>query len=254
MENILPKWLVNGLGGLLIIFVAFLIIQQIYTFNQTVKNQKPANTISVSADGKVTATPDLATVIIGVTSQGTTAIDVKNQNNAKINKIIAFIKLQGVGDGDITTSQFTFYPQQNWQNGQGTIVGYQSDQTVTAKVHGIDKSQDVLEKVLDGAVNNGANQIQGVSFTFENPEALQQQAQQLAIDNAKQKAQGLAKEAGLTLGRVVSISETNSQMPGPVPYALGMGGAQSAVKSIAPDIQNGTQDITESMTVTFEVK
>ncbi|MDE2312357.1 MAG: SIMPL domain-containing protein [Patescibacteria group bacterium] len=252
--NLLPKWLVNALGGLLVAFVALLVVQKGIDLNNVIKNQKPANTISVSADGKIEATPDLATVNIGVMSQGTTATDVKDQNNTKINKVIDFIKAQGVDSKDITTSQFSFYPQQDWQSGIARIVGYQGNQTVTVKVHGIDKSQDVLEKVLDGAVNNGANEVNGVSLSIENPDALQQQAQQQAIANAKQKAQALAQSAGLTLGKVVSVSETGST-PAPMPYALnsvmGMGGA---AKSVAPDIQTGSQEIFETMTVTFEVK
>lgn len=252
----MPKWLVTGLGGLLIAFVALLVIQQSYNVKTLVKNQKPTNTISVSAEGKIKAVPDLATVSIGVMSQGATAAAVKDSNNGKINKIIDFIKAQGIPAEDITTSQFSFYPQQDWQNGKGTIIGYQSDQTVSVKVKGVDKTQDVLEKVLDGAVNNGANQIQGVSFSFEKPEDVQQEARKQAIDNAKTKAQGLAQEAGLTLGKVVSISETNSAMGSPVMYnavASGLGGG-GMDKSIAPNVEPGSQDITESMTVVFEVK
>ena len=252
----MPKWLVNGLGGLLVIFIALLIIQQSYNFRQIIKNQKPTNTISVSAEGKVTATPDLATVSIGVLSQGTTAVDVKNQNNDKVNKVIAYIKQQGIADKDITTSQFSFYPQQDYNNGTPKITGYQGNQSVTVKVHGVDKDQTVLGKILDGAVNNGANEINGVSLSVENPDVLQQQAQEVAIANAKVKAQALAKAAGLTLGKVVSVSETGSNYPVPMPYAMdsvsGFGGA--AVKSVAPNIQTGSQDITENMSVTFEVK
>ncbi len=257
MENTFPKWLVSGLGGLLIAFVALLIIQQGYNLKTLVKNQKPANTISVSAEGKIKAVPDLATVNIGVMTQGNTAAEVKDGNNTKINKIIDFVKAQGIKAEDIKTSQFSFYPQQNWQNGKGTIIGYQGDQTITVKVKGVDKSQDVLEKILDGSVNSGANQIQGVNFGYENPENVQQEARKLAIDNAKTKAQGLAKEAGLSLGKVVSIAETGSYMPSPMAYAdsaMGYGGGVAMEKSVAPNVEPGTQEITESMTVVFEVK
>ena len=256
MENTFPKWLVWGLGGLLIAFVALLIVQQGYNLKTVIKNQKPANTISVSAEGKIKSVPDMATVTVGVMSQGATAAEVKDSNNKKINKIIDFIKAQGVKAEDITTSQFSFYPQQDWQTGRGTIIGYQSDQTVTVKVKAVDKSQDILEKVLDGAVNNGANQIQGVSFSFENPEEAQQEARKLAIDNAKTKAQGLAKEAGLTLGKVVSIAETNSGAGSPIFYgtaAYGIGGG-GMDKSVAPNVEPGSQDIIETMIVVFEVK
>jgi len=268
MGNILPKWLVNSLGGLLVIFVAFLIVQQAYNFNNVIKNQKPVNTIAVSADGKVTATPDLATMTIGVQTAGATAQTVKDQNNAKVNAVLAFVKQQGIGAGDITTSDINVYPQQSYPGvvpmvigGGGTvdntpkITGYTGNQTITIKIHGVDKDLSVANKIEDGAVNAGANEVDGVNFSFSNPDALQQQAQQQAIANAKTKAQALAQAAGLTLGKVVSVSETNSNFPGPVPYAvnsaMGLGGA---AKSVAPDIQNGTQDITESMSVTFEVK
>lgn len=255
--NNFPKWIVQGLGGLLIAFVALLIVQKGYDLQQTFKNQKPANTIAVSGEGKVQAVPDLATVTIGVLSQGTTAVDVKNQNNDKVNKVIAYIKAQGVDSKDITTSQFSFYPQQDYNNGVPKITGYQGNQTVTVKVHGVDKSQDTLNTILDGAVNNGANEIDGVSLSVENPDALQQQARKLAIDNAKSKAQELAQEAGLSLGKVVNIAESSGGYPGPIPYAansmaMGMGGV--AAKSVAPDIQTGSQEIDETMSVTFEVK
>ncbi len=114
-----------------------------------------------------------------------------------------------------------------------------------------------MEKVLDGAVNNGANQIDGINLSIENPDGLQQDARKLAIANAKAKAQGLAQEAGLTLGKVVSISETGSGYPRPMPYATDSYAPSlmaGQAKSVAPDIQTGSQDITESMTVVYEVK
>lgn len=267
MNNFLPKWLVNGLGGLLVIFVALLIVQQAYTFSKTVQNQKPANTIQVSGDGQVTATPDLATINIGVLTNGSTAQAVKDQNNTKVNAVIAFVKGLGVAAGDITTSNINVYPQQSYPvypmaggtvDNTPKITGYTGSQSITVKVHGADKDTSVIGKIEDGAVNAGANQVDGVSFSFEKAtlDALQQKARQQAIDNAKIKAQGLAQEAQLSLGKVVSISETNSGYPTPMPYALnsamGVGGGMA--KSVAPDIQNGSQDITESMNVTYEVK
>ncbi len=259
MNQTLPKWLVVTLGALLVIFVAILIVQKGTDLNDKIKNRKPAQTMAVSADGKVQATPDLATVTIGVMSQGTTAKDVKDQNNTKVNKVIEFIKQQGIDAKDIKTSQYNFYPQQDWSNGTARIIGYQGNQTVTVKVHDIDKGQTKLEAILDGSVNNGANEIQNVSFSFNDPDNLKQQARKQAIANAKTKAQELASEAGLTLGKIVSVSESNTSFPGPVPYAMdyaaGRGGAaMNEAKSIAPDIQPGSQDITETMSVIFEVK
>jgi uncharacterized protein len=261
-NNFLPRWLVNGLGGLLIAFVALLVVQQSYNFNQLVKNQKPANTISVSGESKVNATPDLATVDLGVMTNTSTATDAKNQNDTKVNQIIAFVKQQGIAASDIKTQQLNLYPQQSYggimipggQPSAPKITGYQAQQTVEIKVHGVDKDQSVLEKVLDGAVNNGANEVDGVNLSIENPDSLQQQAQTLAIAAAKTKAQALAQASGLTLGKVVSVSENSGGYPGPIPYALNSAMGMGEAKSVAPDIQPGSQEIDETMTVVFEVK
>jgi len=259
MENqIMPKWLVNTLGVLLIVFVAILIVQKGNDVKNTFENKKPTNTMSVSAEGKVSAAPDLATVTIGVMTQGTDAVAVKNDNNSKVGKIVDFLKKQGIDEKDINTSQYYFYPQQDYSNGQTRITGYQGNQTITVKVHQLEKNESKLEAIMDGSVNVGANQIQGVAFTFEDPNELQQQARKDAIEKAKIKAQELAQEAGLTLGKVVSVSENSGYMPGPIPYAsdaYGMGGGgMASSKSIAPSIERGSQDITQTMTVVFEVK
>ncbi len=254
MDNILPKWLILSLGGLLVVFIAILIVQKGYDLNTAISNRKPANTISISGEGRVSAVPDLATVTIGVLSQGSTAVDVKNQNNDKVNKVVAFVKSQGIEDKDILTSQYSFYPTQDYNNGTPKITGYQGNQSITVKVHGVDKSQVVLEKIMDGVVNNGANQINGVNLTIEKPTDLQNEARKLAIADAKIKAEELAKEAGLSLGKIVSISESGGY-PGPISYAYdtmakGIGGGAS----IAPDIQTGSQEILQTMTVVFEIK
>ena len=254
-NNVLPKWLVGGLGGLLIALVALMVIQKANDLQTTFANAKPANTISVSGEGKVTATPDLATVDIGVLTNSSTASDAESQNNTKVNQVIAYIKAQGVKDADISTSQFNLNPQYDYSKGTPTITGYQINQSVTVKVHGVDKDISVLNKVIDGSVTNGANQVNDVNLSVENPDALQQQAQEQAIANAKTKAQALAKAAGLTLGKVVSVSESGMPItPGPIPYAMNASAGIGAAKSVAPDIQTGSQQIDETMTVTYEVK
>ncbi len=251
-----PKWVISYLGGVLIVFLALLVIQKVNDLRTTFRNQKPANTISVTGEGKVSAIPNLATVNIGVLSQGATAVEVKNQNNDKVNKVINFIKAQGIDAKDITTSQFNFYPMQSYTGGTPKITGYQGNQNVTVKVRGIDKSQDQLNKILDGSVNNGANQVDGANLSVEKPGDLQNQARKLAIEDAKKKAQELADAAGLNLGKVVSLSESGGY-PGPIMYAptaaMGQGGG-AMDKSVAPDIQPGSQEISETMTVVFEIK
>jgi len=253
MPNLKP-WMWYSLAGLLGVFLLLMVIQQIFTVKENFKSTLPKNTISMTGEAKVSAVPDLATVNIGLLTEAKTAKDAQANNVEKINKVVDFIKQQGIDAKDIATSQFNIYPSYDYANGKSTITGYQANQTVTVKVHGVDKSTDVLSKILDGSVANGANQINGVQMTFEDAENLRQEARKQAIDKAKQKAQELADQAGLKLGKVVSISESNVSTPQPMTYGMGGGGSDVAMKSSAPSIETGSQDITALMTVVFELK
>lgn len=248
------KPLLKIIGALLAVFLGLLVIQKASDLYKTFSSSRvPENTISMSAEGKVTAVPDLASVTVGVLTTGSTAKAATDENNRSIARITEAIKKLGIDAKDMVTSNLSVYPTYTYTGGKNEINGYQANQNLTIKVHGVDKSTDLLNKVLDASVTEGSNQIQGVTLGFDDPDNLRQQARSLALQKAKQKAEELAKEAGLRLGKIVSISESTGSGY-PVPYmvegrGMGGGGAESAA-----NIQTGTQDITETMTVVFEVK
>jgi uncharacterized protein YggE len=255
----LPKWLVYGLGALLMVFVALLVIGKVDDLSKTLRDRQPAHTISVPAQGKVTATPDLATITVGVQSTAPTAQAVQDQTDQKVNKIIDAVKQLGVPKEDIVTSQYNVFPQHDYQNGTDTITGYQANKTITIKIKHFDQSQDQLSKVISAATDNGSNQIDGVAMSFDNPDALREQARKIAIENAKAQAKDLADASGVKLGRVVSFQESSDNVPYPVPFAdSGMAKSVAPMAAgqpaTAPVIEPGSQDIVENMTVIFEIK
>ncbi|MBI2355771.1 MAG: SIMPL domain-containing protein [Candidatus Doudnabacteria bacterium] len=250
----LPKWLVVLLAGALAAFVVLLVVEKIYTVAKTISPKKPENTISISAEGKVAAVPDLAVINVGVLTTGSTAKFVEDESSKKINQIIDFVKKQGVDKKDIATSQFSIYPTYDYREGTNKITGYQANQTVTVKVRGIENSTEKVSNILVGATNNGANEIGGVYFTFDDADNLRQQARKQAIAKAKEKAVELAAEAGLRLGKVVSISEGSYATPIPMMYEKGMAAPDLGGRGGAPQVEQGSQDITASITVVFEIK
>lgn len=241
----LPKWVVKGTAILLMILIFLTIIKEL----QSIK--APIRILRVSAEGKVTVIPDYATVTLGVFSQANSAVEVKNQNNQKMNQVIAFIKQQGIDPQSIQTTDFYASPQYNYVNGQSTLSGYQASQTVTVKIDDVNKSRDVLNKILDGAVNQGANQVQSVNFGVTDSEKFQQQARIQAIDNARIKARELAEAAHLELGDIMNLDLNNDRS---YPVAMAAVNTEAKVKSIGPNIQIGSQEVTETMTVLFSVK
>lgn len=253
-QNILPKWLALPIGVVLLVLLGIMTTTRVYDFVSEVQNKNPERTINVSAEGKVSAVPDLATINLGVLSQGTTPTTVQDENTSKVNKIIEFVKKEGIEKDDVQTSQFNVYPTQDYRDGKSIITGYQVNQTITIKVRGINQSNEKVGKILSGVTEQGANQINGVYLSFDDPDNLRGEAREKAIAKAKQKAEELAKAAGITLGRIVNLSESgNNSWPAPY-YADGMGGGVAYEKASAPNIEPGNQDIIVNMNVEFEIK
>lgn len=130
-----------------------------------------------------------------------------------------------------------------------TITGY----TVTQELKVTTKSVDVANKALDAAVANGANQISGVTFTIndEDRKALQQKARKAAIADAKNKAQEIAKDAGIKLGKVVNIYVSDDQ-PVPMMYDSRKAGAELSNQSAPTNLQPGENTVTVTVTLSYE--
>ncbi len=209
------------------------------------------DTITLDGQGKVTAKPDVATVQLGVVTEGATVKDIQKKNTDKMNAIIAAIKGMGIKAEDIQTQNYNLNPKYDWSDGNQKLIGYTINQNVTVKVRDLDKAGDVVAK--GGEL--GANQIGGVQFVIDDPNALEAQAREKAITDAQQKAEMLAKKLGLNVVRVVSFSESQGGYYPPQPY-LAMGRAEMAkdMASSAPSIEPGSQDVITNVSVTFEVR
>lgn len=221
-----------------------------------------SNTITVSGEGEATAVPDTATFSVTVQE---TAKDVKTaQTKAteKSNAIVDYLEEQDIDDRDVQTADYSVYPQYEYQTaetcregycppGRQVLTGYQVSQTITVKVRDTDKAGDLLS----GVGELGASQVSGLSFTIDDEEALQQEARDEAIANAKDKADQLARSLGVRVVRVVGFSESGNY---PMPYAYGRGGVAMDMamesKAAAPALPTGENKIISNVTITYEIR
>lgn len=209
------------------------------------------DTIAIDGYGKVTASPDVARIDLGVYSEGVDVQKTQTDNTEKINAIVNAIKKLDVKSEDVQTSNYSINPKFNWDNGRQTLIGYTVSQNVTVKVRDLKKVGDILTK----AGELGANQVNGVTFNIDDPSKLKQQARKKAIEDARDKADELAKALGLNVVRVVNFLESSDRMGYPIPMmatseAVGKGGGTVSV----PDIQSGSLDIVSNVSVTFEIQ
>ncbi len=245
MENYrLPVLVSSILGCMLIIFVILLNIHQF----QLIRGN--SQLLSVSAIGKAESIQDVATVTVGVVTEGQTSQIVKDQNSTKMNQVITFIKQTGIEDKDIKTSQFYISPKYSYNNQQQTVVGYQANQTITVKVRNVDKSSQQLEGIVDGAVTHGANQINGIDFSYGDDDALVQTARKQGIDKAIANARLIAKDAGLNLGGIVNVITSTSGNAQPIFADSNM----ALAKSASPQIELGSQEVFANVTVVFKLR
>jgi len=245
------------LGGLAAIFVIILSLFFIFEIRNIMRQygyigRAPLTqyTITIDGEGKVTATPDVAVISLGVQSDATTVKAAQSDNSKKMNDIVTAVKAAGVKDADIQTTNYNIYPKYSYDKNTSAsnIVGYTVSQSVTVKVRNLDSVGGILFK----AGELGANQVGGVNFTVDNPESLKVQAREKAIDNARTKANVLFDKLGLKPGRIVSYNESGAGSPIYMRDAYGIGGGPSSAPM--PSIETGSLDITVDVSLTFEIK
>jgi uncharacterized protein YggE len=241
----------NILSFVGIVFIIFLVVLM-SAISGWKSSFAPARTITVSAQGMTTATPDEAEINFSVVTQGANPQTLSDNNNSKMGAVMQFVSSQGIASSDIATTGYDLEPNYQWDKNtnRNFITGYTLTQTVQVKIRDLTK----VASVLGGLAPLGVNEIGGVNFTFQDPNKFVAVARGDALTKAADQAGQMAAQAGASLGEVVNINES-SYIPGPQPvYAMSAGAGNSLGVPVAPSISPGTQDVTDSVTVTYELQ
>lgn len=207
--------------------------------------------IAVTGEGRVDVAPDMATVTIGVTTEGNTAKEALDANTAGLSGAIDRLKASGVEDRDIQTSGLNLGPRYDYNrtgsDGSPEITGFVASNMVTVRVRAL----DTLGTVLDAVVTDGANTLGGVMFGLQNPDPVLDQARKDAVSDARRKAQLYAAAAGVTLGKVRSISEQSGFSP---PMPIAMAEASFSKQGGAPvPVAGGEVAVTAMVTIVYDI-
>jgi len=208
-------------------------------------------TISVTGTGHATLTPDRFSFSAGVQTTAPTVEEAVNQNNAKMQNVIAALKKAGATDQEIRTANFSIYPQQVYEQGQPPrVVGYQAANSVVVTK----KEISAAGRLLQVALNAGANETSGLSFEVADPSRGRDQGLRAAFDDARAKAALLAQAAGRTLGRAMTIIEGAAVTPPPPrPMPVGVMAAKAEAVSMVP-VESGSRELTYTVSVMFEMR
>jgi uncharacterized protein YggE len=220
--------------------------------NVNVGNQQTG--IWVNGQGKVTVTPDIATLNLGVSVQKTSVAEAQAEAAQAMDDIMAVLKSKGIAEKDIQTQYFNIQQVTRWDDKgqQEVVIGYRVSNTVTAKIRDIEKVGEVIDAVA--AAGGDYTRINGIGFSVDNPEQYYNEAREAAMNDAKAKAEQIASLAGITLGKPTYVVE-NSSTP-PIPYRESGIKWDSAMGAAAPttSISAGEMDIVLSVQVAYAIK
>ena len=170
--------------------------------------------IAVEGLGEVEATPDTGFLTIGVSVDATTVAEAREGAATAADAVIQAAKARGVDDRDIKTINFAIYPRYDYTSGrEPRLIGYTVANDVVIKIRQVDDVGAVLDDAV--AAGGDAVRVQGIRFDIEDNARLLEQAREVAMRDARQKAEQLARLGGVTLGAPISIAEIQSTAPPP---------------------------------------
>lgn len=205
--------------------------------------------LSLSVTERIEADPDLAIVTGGVTTTAPTATEALRQNSEQMQRVIAAVRRAGIAERDVQTVGVNLNAQYNYEgrrDGQPPrFIGYQASNSVQLRVKDIAK----LGAILDSLVESGANQINGPTFTLENPDELLAQARLKTVAKAQASADGYARTAGFRTARLIGIDEAGSNYGGDQIIVTGARTMDVAQSAPPPPVSPG--QVRQSVSVNF---
>jgi uncharacterized protein YggE len=204
-----------------------------------------ATTFTFSASGETAIAPDMATISLGVTTDGATAGEALKANSARMSQVIAALKKGGIEARDIQTSGLNINPQYVYKEGEAPrLTGYQVSNQVTVIVRDLSR----LGQAIDATVNAGANTVGGIAFGLQNPDAAEDAARMDAVKALQHKAELYARATGYRIVRLVTLNEGGGyQPPPPMPMAV-----RGFAKDATP-VEAGELKVRIEVSATYEV-
>lgn len=224
--------------AVLLLFASFSTMAQ-------VQELKPIPMINVSGEGKIKVTPDQASISISVETKGAKAVEVKKENDTKIDAVLKYIKKMNIAPADYQTQRVSLYPNYDYEKKKNFYV---ATQTVVMLLRDLNK----YDALMDGLTEAGVNRIDNVEFKSSKFDQLQSDARKLSVQDAKAKAQDFANGLNQKVGKAMTISDNTQTYYPPRPMyemkAMAMNDASGAQRET---LATGEIEIVVNVSVSF---
>lgn len=224
----------------------------------------PDPVLRVSGTGELTTSPDIARFTYSISKDAATIADARNTVATTGNELIKKLKDAGIAEKDIKAESITTYPKYENRSSaikcadgmacpvtyNSVIVGYTVTSTFSVKVRDLDNVSKIAELLTNAKIFT----LDGPQFAIDDQQAINDQAQALAITDAKQQAKILAEQLGVRLGKIVDF-QVDTAGGSPVPmYDRAMVSVAPMEKSVAPELPTGETKVTAHVTISFRIR
>lgn len=247
------RWLIAGVAAMALTAVLYVQNSPGFGPKQVLAAEQAAaqNVITVTGQGEMTIQPDVAYINLGIRTQAATAQEAQAANAEAYTKLSdALFNTYKLAAKDVQTSGFNVQPDYSYTDNNPVIKGYSALQMLQVTYRDLDN----LGTFLDAVSAAGANQINGVRFSTEKGQEYELQVIEKAMDNAKAKAEAIAKYAGKEVKGIVAVTQgggvavpsqySNIEMAAKMDMAAGSAASTS--------ISAGELKVTTNVTVQYE--
>ncbi|AZV77687.1 DUF541 domain-containing protein [Parasedimentitalea marina] len=206
----------------------------------------PLRQIAVSGEAHIEVPPSQALIALGVVNEADQAGDAMRVVSKSMVAVIDRLHVAGIDPGDIQTQQISVSPNRRQSGSLSSgndrkIASFTARNTVQIRVRDLDDLGEILDQVLQA----GANEFRGLQFGVADTAAVRDQIRGAAVKDAIRKAEQLATAAGVTLGPVLSITDTGGGGGRPMPMEM--------ARSTAIPIEAGQLSFSHTVSMVFEI-
>ncbi|MCY4527437.1 MAG: SIMPL domain-containing protein [Chloroflexi bacterium] len=217
--------------------------------------------IWVTGTGAMSLSPDIALIRLGVESTSPSVTEARDEAATAMDAVVTAVKAQGLSDEDIQTTSFNIWPEYQYQevitNGirsnTRVLTGYRVSNDAVIKVRDLDAVGTIIDDVVDAG--GDAARINGIDFSIEDPGAYTTELREDAVNAALEHAEHFASLTGVTLGKLVYVTEIGGDTPIVQPVAERAGFAVAAQAAApATGISGGSLDLTLTVRAGFAIE
>ncbi len=198
--------------------------------------------LKVEGKGSIIVQPDMAVVVLGVTTENKQLQPAQEENAQRITSVLNTLKRLGVDSRDVETHSYIIEPQYDYTEGKQVFRGYRVVHTLKVTIRNVER----VGAIIDAAVESGANLVNSISFAVEEPSRYYQQALRSAIDDAQSKALIIGDKLKINISLIpAQMMEVNYRQEGPMVLSLSTAG------EAATPIKAGQIEVTAQIEAIF---